>query len=713
MATLEQLSTALVNADQAGDVDAAKALAAEISRMRSQQPDKQASPDKPQTPYERATAGMGYGAAASRSSNPISFEQGVKLVDQQNQAAGANGALGAGLTGFVQGIPIAGPALLGGEQRAAAGLGSMINGQSYSDNLAKAQQLTQAAQTAHPNITTAGEIGGAVVPMLGVGSTALGARALGIEGPSLLGRIGMSAASNAGISAADTAARGGSAVDVVNSGIIGGGVGGGIPIVGAGFKAAIGGLYNKVAPTARALLSPDEEAARRVGTALARDTAANPKMVMSAADEAAARSANIPVVNADRGGEVTRALVRSVANQSPEARAVISNTADDRFATQGNRAVGFVRKMFGGNVDDIAVQDAMKQAAEKANGPAYRAAFSDPNAQSVFTPRLQQLMQSPSLREAIDAVPGRSADRGAVQGFKEISNPFSRNSQGNYVLRQKADGTLISPNLQFWNQVKINLDSAIGTANRGGDNARVSDLMGLKKALVGELDNAVPSYQTARQGAAAFFGADDALEAGKKFATQPTQIPEAKKAFDQFTPMQKATFATGYASSIIDKIKTAGDRTNVINSMFKNQAARESMEMVVGPQKARELEAYVRVEDMADKLRGSLGNSTTARQLVEMGIGAGVGGGAGYGLTGDWKGAALGAVAPRALKYAGAKADTKVMQSMANLLMKDDPASLKLAVAQAARNPAYMAALDKLSSVIAAPARGAAVSANQ
>jgi hypothetical protein len=38
MATLEQLSTALVNADKAGDVPAAKALAAEISRMRQTQP---------------------------------------------------------------------------------------------------------------------------------------------------------------------------------------------------------------------------------------------------------------------------------------------------------------------------------------------------------------------------------------------------------------------------------------------------------------------------------------------------------------------------------------------------------------------------------------------------------------------------------------------------------------------------------------------------
>lgn len=51
MATLDQLSTALINADKAGDVPAAKALAAEIQRMRSQQ-----QPDAPaQDTFHRST----------------------------------------------------------------------------------------------------------------------------------------------------------------------------------------------------------------------------------------------------------------------------------------------------------------------------------------------------------------------------------------------------------------------------------------------------------------------------------------------------------------------------------------------------------------------------------------------------------------------------------------------------------------------------------
>jgi hypothetical protein len=293
-----------------------------------------------------------------------------------------------------------------------------------------------------------------------------------------------------------------------------------------------------------------------------------------------------------------------------------------------------------------------------------------------------------------------------------LGNPFSVNSQGNYVLRQSADGKLVTPTLQFWDQVKRNLDSQIGVAKRAGDNTRVSDLMGLKSTMVGELDSAVPAYQTARQGAAGFFGAEDALDAGRKFADTPRLVPEAQRAFSAFSPAEKQAFSTGYASSLIDKIRASGDRTNVINATFKSQAARDSMNMVFGPKKAQQIEAYVRVEDLADKLRGSLGNSTTARQLVELGIGAGVGGGAGYGLTGDWKGAAIGAIAPKAIKYVGAKADTQVMQSMAKLLTQDNPGSLKIAAQIAAKQPAYMDALDKLGAVLAAPARGMAIQHN-
>jgi hypothetical protein len=638
-------------------------------------------------------------AAPQREGKHLTFEEGQAMLDQE----GGRGAITAAAAGYANGIHIVGPYVSGVIQRAAAGLSSLIDGESYQTNLEQGQRNIKAAEEQHPVASVAGNVTGAVLPMIALGGTAAGGRALGITGPTFGGRLLASIASSGGISAADTAARGGNAREILGSGLIGGGIGFGIPIIGKGIEAGIRAVGSRIAPTIAAITNPSQEAGRRVGVAVSRDAAANPGGVLTAADEAVAQGANIPLVNADRGGEVTRALARSAANQSPEARAAIERVASDRFGAQGQRAVSFLNKVTNGATDDLALQESIKLAAKAANKPAYDAAFKSSAAQTVFTPGLQDLMQSPSLRAAVAKVPGRSADRGAVQGFKEIGNPFTKNSQGAYVLTKKADGTLVTPTLQFWDQVKQNLDSAIGVAKRGGDNPRVADLMGL--------DRIVPTYKTARQGAAGFFGAEDAIEAGRNFAKSPRGIPEATKAFAKFSAPEREAFATGYASELIDRIKTVGDRTNVINSIFKSQSTRESLNLALGPQRAKEIEAYVRVEDLADRLRGAMGNSTTARQLVELGIGAG----GGYALTGgDWKGALSGALAIKGARYLGERADAKVMENVAKLLTSDNAANLKLAVTQASKNPAYMDALEKLSGLLAAPARGAGLAiANQ
>jgi hypothetical protein len=642
----------------------------------------------------------------------LSFEEGAALLDKEKQNS-LSGMAGSALTGALEGVPIAGPAILGGVERAAAGLSSLIDGESYGQNLKQGQNAVANAKEANPYSNVAGQVAGNVASLVPLGATGIGARALGMTGPNLLSRAGMSALSSGAISGADSLARGGDGADALASGGIGAGIGGAIPLVGAGISAGAKAIGSRIAPTVNALTNPTAEASRRLGMALTRDVEANPTMLMNSADEAAAAANNIPVVNADRGGETTRALARSVANQSPEARAVIENTASDRFGAQSQRAADFVSKLTNGRADDLAYQEAIKATARQVNKPAYAAAYSAPEAQQVFTPRIQELMQSPSFRRAVDKVPQRSADRGAIDGFKEMANPFVKNSQGAYVLQRKADGTLVTPTLQFWDHVKRNLDSDIGKLITGGDRTRAAELTSLKNELLGELDSAVPAFKNARQGAAGFFGAEDALEAGKKFATTPKLVPEAVKAFQSFKPAEKDAFATGYASELIDRIKASGDRTNVINSVFKTQAGRESMSLVFGPQKMREIEAYVRVEDIADRLRGSMGNSTTARQLIELGIGAGAGGAAGFGVTGDWKGALLGAAGPRAAKFLGQRADAKVMEQIGKLLTSDNKSALRVAVQQAAKNPAYMDAIEQMGNLLAAPARGVGMMGSQ
>ena len=607
------------------------------------------------------------------------------------------GATAATLGGLVNGIPVVGPAIQNTAD-AIVGTGLQLAGQgSMQDYRANAQQRRAAVAQANPIADIAGQVGGSIAGVGAIGAIPGGANALGLTG-GLGQRVLAGGLSSSGLEAADASARG---RDVVSSGLIGGALGAGIPLVGGALSAGARAIGDRLAPTIGAARNPAGEAARRVGVAVGRDRAAGTAVTM--ADEAVARQAGVPLTNIDRGGEVTRALGRSVANQSPEARSVLNRVADDRFTSQAPRAVQFIRRVAGGKVDDLAYQASLKEAAQAANSPLYKAAYQDPRARAVWTPEIQELMQSPAFRSAINEAETTGANRAAVSGFKAVKNPFEFLPDGSVTLRTNADGSRALPSLQFWDQVKRNLDTAINMGKRSG--ADINDLTAIKQKLVGSLDAQVPAFKAARASAASYFGAEDALDAGKLFANNTRNLPEAKVAFAALKPAEQEAFRTGYASELIDKITDGRFRSNVIDQAFGSPAKRELFETVFGKAKARELEAYVRVEELADKLRGALGNSTTARQLVELGIG----GGAGFALSGDWQGALAGAALAKGARYANEKVDAQVMEQVAKLLTSGSRADLDRAVANASLSPKWMMAIERLTNALSTPVRGAAL----
>jgi hypothetical protein len=652
----------------------------------------------PQSGYDAARAD------ASARSQALQFDPNAAAPAGRPDLMGATAAT---IGGMIQGVPVLGP-MLQNTSDALIGTGAQLTGGNYGETVDGLRARRAELAAANPISDIGGQLAGGLGAYGGLAKVAGGAAALGMEG-ALGARVANSAVSGAGISAADASIKGG---DPIQAALLGGGIGAAAPVIGAGLSAGARAIGSKIAPKINAALNPADEAARRTGQGYIRDAQVNPQSVMSQADEAVARQSGVPLMNVDRGGETTRAIARSVANQSPEARAVITKAADERFETQGLRAVDFIKRMTGGAVDDIGYQRAIQDTARMVNKPRYDAAYSAPQAAAVWTPNVRQLMQSDLFRSAINAAESTGTDFAAISGSKAVRNPFVFRADGTITLKELPGGSRALPSLQFWDQVKRNLDGMIGKAQRAGDNQQASVLTQMKQRLVGELDAAVPQYQAARQGAASFFGAEDALDAGKKFATQPRAVPEAQAAFSKFTDAEKQAFATGYASELIDRIRATRDRVNVINQVFGNQASREMVELIFGAGKARQLEAYIRVEGLADAIRGALGNSTTARQLIELGIGTGVGGAAGFGLSGGnfgaaMQGAAVGAGA-KGVQMLGQRVDAKVMQEVARLLTSRDPADLRRAIANATMSPQWMQALEQLQMTLAAPSRALA-----
>jgi hypothetical protein len=321
----------------------------------------------------------------------------------------------------------------------------------------------------------------------------------------------------------------------------------------------------------------------------------------------------------------------------------------------------------------------LKAQARAQNNPAYRQAYSHPRAQGMWDEGFEQISQAPVVQNAIRASVMTGANRGTIEGLPRIRSPFVIDKQtGGLTLRVDEQGNRVPPNLEFWDHVKRNLDK-IGTPE-----ART-----LNSALKSHLDDLVPDYKVARAGAARFFGADDMIEAGIKFVHDPMAIGDAAKLLSKASPADREMFRVGFLGKVIDDVGNTGDRVNVMNKIAGNPNARAKLEMVLGPSGYRQLDAMLTVEQSMDKLRTALGNSSTVRQWVELGMAGGLAATGSYSL--DPNQLALAAII-------GGKryVDQRVARHLADMLVSSDPNVLAKGIRQVAGNKNLLAAFRDL-----------------
>lgn len=552
-------------------------------------------------------------------------------------------------------------------------------GELYEEELGDTRSALEGFRERHPVASPALEIAGAVAttPFIPGGVVARGA-GMGTR----MAKGAITGATYGGVYGAGSAEGGleDRALGAASGAAVGTLTGAAAPVVVRGVQAAgrgVGKLVSEITRPLRGLTNREREAARRIAVAMDQDASIQQPR-LSLADEAAAIVRGQPVMNIDRGGETVRALGRSAANTSPQARGVLETAINDRYVAQGNRTIDTVRRIVG----NVTAQDnriALQQQAVKVNRPAYKAAYDDPAAQSMWDAGLEQLASAPVVQTAMKqaAITGRNA--ASLGGFAPFDSPF---------MVDKATGGLklrgsMTPTLQFWDHVKRNLDG-MGT----GDARQAA------RVLREYLDELVPSYKTARAGAAQFFGAQDALEAGEMFIASRMENEAGRAGLAKMSAPEKKLFAEGFADALVRKISEASDRRNVINSIFiSSPAARERVEIALGPQRARELEAFLRVEDLLDKARTAIqGNSTTARQLAELGVAGGVGASYGY-TTGDWKSAGGIAIAGLLMRRGLLRIDRNVAQRIGEMLASPDPQIVQRGLKIITKNKRYMDAL--------------------
>lgn len=652
-------------------------------------------------------------------------------------------ATGAFLTGVGQGAGLG----FGDELEAAARAGyqALTGGdktfsQAYEQTLPEVRSRMEKSAEEHPIAYYGGELGGAVaLPMgaarAGLSLTARAAARRAVPGmaSNLPAMIGAGAAEGAiqggltgygkgegGIQPRLEGAAGGAA--------LGGLVGGSAPAL----VGAAGHAYDTLASNVRAVTNPTREATNRVARALIEDDTAATVARMAGGNPL---RPNMPWVNAarndpanpafgltndlrlmDEGGQTTRAMARSAANQSPEAREIIEGALMPRAENQTGRIYQFLDNLTGNRLNN-ATQSAedLRTAARQANRTNYDAVMTAGD-RPLWSRNLEAMTGSDMVRNAMQRAASKEGDRAIAEGYGAM-NPGVEFIQGG-GLRFTRGGQVTYPNLRFWDQVKREIDDTAQAARRVGRNAEASTAESLARRMRGELDSMVPEYQTARGVAAQHFDAADALEAGQRFATGRWNLHEAERAINQMAPAERAAFENGFVSGYLDKISRVGDNRNILNTLMNSPHDRAVFATALGQQRANELEAMLHLEQIMQVSKNAMGNSTTARQLKELGMtglaltGGGIAGGGDITNPTTWITAGL-------IKWAPGRAAGVINDRMAVRIAQilTEPANtqgVRAVYAQMSR-PNNLAHLRRISNALTASgaAAGAEVSAQR
>jgi hypothetical protein len=458
-------------------------------------------------------------------------------------------------------------------------------------------------------------------------------------------------------------------------------LGGAAPAVVSGVGAAGRAIGERFIAPLRGLVSP-EQATKVAEQQAARALAASPEGIRQSEFQSLLRAGE-PVMIADVGGEPVKALARSAANISSEARETLNREISERFGEQAARVEADVSRFFPNRVDYADDITALKMAARKENKPAYDRAYAQ-GASNVFSSKIWDLTKSDSVKKAMIDADKLANEIAVAEGRPAIANPFIFDKAGNLVAKPGSKATDV--NLFYMDAVKQKLDDQVESLYRAGNNKQGAAIANIRNQFRDELDKLVPAYPAARSTAAKWFGAEDAYEAGINFArfNEPKKISEAFQQYRKLTPGERELFARGYTFNILDKVGKVKDNQSIVNQAFMgtSPAARAKNLMALGSQRTDALEARLRIETIMDRIRPAVqGGSTTARQLAEYGLA----GGAGAAYSGSfYSPEALTGIALRAGK---GQADARVAKEVAKILTSKDPNVLEKLTAMAVKEP--------------------------
>jgi len=483
-----------------------------------------------------------------------------------------------------------------------------------------------------------------------------GGSALGFGAPGMIAKGGTKAALKAAVSPATlgAGAAAGAAHEVMPDSVLAPIVG---TFLGAGVGAGAGALGRRAAGAARDVIAPVSGAERRLMDTLradARDGTAR----MTPQQFMAAQEAGQPVTMLDMAGDKTTELLSRLGARSPKTLQKLNEGILNRNEAMRTANADFVTRTFNLTEPAGATAEAMRLEQKQVNDRLYNLARNNPAAQSIQTPRLNELSTYGPVRRAMDDVGEFAADpkMGIVAPTAERGG-----------------------NLAFWDQVKQNLDDQIDALYRTGEHNRANIIRGWKDDLLQQL-NSVDGYAEARATAAAGFGARNALEAGVKFANKPDtfKTQELLNRIERFNPEERQLFLQGVGHTLLNKAQST---PNAFTKFVTNRETSERLRAAMGPEMYDQLYGFARATQ----------NMGVANTIAAATVPAGRFSGH-YGVLGGIGLSAMelsylppdlipkmiaGWALDQAMKAARTAAEKRIAPEVGRLMMSTDPADLQ------------------------------------
>ncbi|MEN3234737.1 hypothetical protein PUR29_14140 [Methylobacterium ajmalii] len=369
----------------------------------------------------QSSAGSGGAPAAPAAGNLPALEEG-----------GASVAITRGL---INGIPVVGPYILSGANKAAAGIRALANDTRYSDELKRVEEVSARTARERPVTTLASELAGGVAGTLPLAAAAPAAFGLGSGG--LAARSVASGLSGAAIGGADAAVRSdGDGAETRFGAALGGGLGlvsPGIGRVAGKVVGAVRGNRSGEAAIREAIPGISEEQMSAAGRLIDEAASLPGGGVRLTLDEAlnhvtggqASRLSQIARVVANSGGEGGRIMGELYAAR-PEAMQRVGRTAFDQIAPPNAAPSGI-----GLDVQDAARSALMQtpegqalSAALEAAGPRVTPMQAGETIQSELRGVLDRATQQRERQAAVDYAAARDApERFGIDRMAAVERP--------------------------------------------------------------------------------------------------------------------------------------------------------------------------------------------------------------------------------------------------------------------------------------------------